>query len=129
VDDEASIRFFLQEALEREGYQVTPVECGEEALQRARPKRFDLALIDLRLPGMDGMQVLKPCARHHRHSHYRTHCLRLTGPRQSKRCGRARNDYLFKPCKDGRATRERSLWAVETPTRAAPAAVIIAVGT
>jgi two-component system, OmpR family, response regulator len=99
VDDEASIRFFLLEALEREGYHVTPAECGEDALQRAQAESFDLALIDLRLPGMDGMQVLKTL----RQASPDTAIIVLTAHASLESAVEAlrqgAHDYLFKPCK------------------------------
>ena len=58
VDDEAGIRFFVQEALRRAGHQVAAVSSGEEALARLEEESFDLAIVDLRLKGMDGMEVL-----------------------------------------------------------------------
>ena len=60
VDDEAGIRFFLQEALQQIGHSVVAVSSGEEALDRLRDARFDLILLDLMLGGrVDGMRVLE----------------------------------------------------------------------
>ena len=59
VDDESSIRFFLSEALDRDGYQVTTAQDGYEALEQLRHDHFDLVLLDLRMPGINGMQVLE----------------------------------------------------------------------
>ena len=58
VDDEESMRYFLTRSLRRERYEVEAAASGEEALELAAGGRFDLALLDLRLPGMDGMEVL-----------------------------------------------------------------------
>ncbi len=58
LDDEAGIRFSLQEALSNDGHQVTAVASGEKALEAIRAQMFDLALIDLVLPGIDGLDVL-----------------------------------------------------------------------
>ena len=58
VDDEPSIRFVLQDALEREGYQVSVAERPSQALQLARQTAFDLALLDLQMPEMDGLSLL-----------------------------------------------------------------------
>jgi DNA-binding response OmpR family regulator len=60
VDDEAGIRFFLQEALQQIGHVVVTTSSGEEALDRLRDGRFDLILLDLMLGGrVDGMRVLE----------------------------------------------------------------------
>jgi DNA-binding NtrC family response regulator len=59
VDDEPNIRLLLQEQLEPEGYQVTIVASGEEALSRSATRVPDLAVIDLMLPDMDGMALIE----------------------------------------------------------------------
>jgi DNA-binding response OmpR family regulator len=60
VDDEAGIRFFLEEALQQIGHSVVTVSSGEEALDRLREARFDLIMLDLMLGGrVDGMRVLE----------------------------------------------------------------------
>ncbi|NBD36757.1 MAG: response regulator, partial [Chloroflexi bacterium] len=59
IDDENSIRFFLQELLEKDGHRVTAVASGEEALERIAEKKFDLALVDLKLQGISGTEVLR----------------------------------------------------------------------
>ncbi|MFL5348121.1 MAG: sigma-54-dependent transcriptional regulator [Hyalangium sp.] len=59
VDDEEGVRSFLAESLELDGHQIEEAPGGEEALQRLRAKSFDLVLTDLRMPGMDGMQLLQ----------------------------------------------------------------------
>lgn len=58
VDDEQRIRKLLRMYLERESYIVTEVDNGEEALQVALSKTFDLIILDVMLPGIDGMAVL-----------------------------------------------------------------------
>jgi two-component system response regulator AtoC len=59
VEDEKLLLGSLKKALSREGYQVVTAACGEEALESFREKSSDVVLLDVRLPGMDGMQVLK----------------------------------------------------------------------
>jgi DNA-binding NtrC family response regulator len=59
VDDEYLIRWTLQQNLEREGYEVILAETGEEALEKIKDEAPDLALLDIKLPGMDGYQVLE----------------------------------------------------------------------
>jgi CheY-like chemotaxis protein len=59
VDDEKNIRLTLSRALEGLGLQSETVVNGEEALSRLQERAFDLVLLDLRMPGMDGMEVLR----------------------------------------------------------------------
>jgi len=58
VDDEATIRLTLGTLLKRTGYEVTPAENGREAIALLEQQRFDLMLVDLKMPEMDGMQVV-----------------------------------------------------------------------
>jgi len=60
VDDEAGIRFFLEETLRRAGHAVVTASSGEEALDRLRETPFELAVLDLKLGGrVDGLRVLE----------------------------------------------------------------------
>ena len=59
VDDEYLIRWTLQQNLEREGYEVLLAETGEEALEKVKEEAPDIALLDIKLPGMDGYEVLE----------------------------------------------------------------------
>jgi|WetSurMetagenome_2_1015567.scaffolds.fasta_scaffold05072_2 two-component system, NtrC family, nitrogen regulation response regulator NtrX len=58
VDDEAGIRSTLRQILEDEGYAVEEAESGEQALPIAAAEDFDVILLDVWLPGMDGLEVL-----------------------------------------------------------------------
>jgi DNA-binding NtrC family response regulator len=59
VDDEPLIRDTLAEFLRQEGFAVTACATGEEALALATEQRFDVALCDVQLPGMDGVELLQ----------------------------------------------------------------------
>jgi len=59
VDDEEDIRELISLNLKREGYEVRPVETGEEALAEARRGVASLIILDLMLPGIDGLEVCK----------------------------------------------------------------------
>lgn len=54
VDDEESIRRNLHIYLEDEGFEVSDAESGEEALELLTHRFFEAAIVDMRLPGMDG---------------------------------------------------------------------------
>lgn len=58
VDDERAVRNALREILEHEGYRVEEATHGEEALQKAAEDRIALVLLDIKMPGRDGMEVL-----------------------------------------------------------------------
>ncbi|MCP5114599.1 MAG: response regulator, partial [bacterium] len=58
VDDEPLIRQSLKGVLEDEGYQTTEVESGEACLMELGRNRYDLVLLDVWLPGMDGLDTL-----------------------------------------------------------------------
>ena len=59
VDDEQLIRWSLEKNLTKQGYEVVPEATGEDALRRLSEEDFDLMLLDLRLPGIDGLEVLR----------------------------------------------------------------------
>ncbi|MGH2888271.1 MAG: response regulator [Solirubrobacteraceae bacterium] len=59
VDDEQSIQTLLSYPLRKDGYQVTSAEDGIEALQRFGEARFDLVILDLILPKLDGVEVCR----------------------------------------------------------------------
>lgn len=59
VDDEEDILELLKFNLSREGYQVSCAASGEEALSQVRSKTPDLMVLDLMLPGIDGLEVAK----------------------------------------------------------------------
>jgi DNA-binding NtrC family response regulator len=59
VDDEPLIRDTLAEYLTQEGFTVVACATAEEALERAEEERFDVALCDVQLPGLDGLALLE----------------------------------------------------------------------
>jgi DNA-binding NtrC family response regulator len=59
VDDDTEIRQTLAERFRRLGMAVTEADSGEQALARAAQTRFDVALLDLHLPGLNGIEVLE----------------------------------------------------------------------
>jgi len=59
VDDESGIRSSLQAILREEGWQADAVATGEECVKAAAKKSYDLILLDVWLPGMDGLEALR----------------------------------------------------------------------
>lgn len=59
VDDDESIRKVLRTILEEEGYSVDTAASGKEAIRKSYKKFYNLALIDIRLPDMEGTKLLK----------------------------------------------------------------------
>lgn len=58
VDDEPPVRKVVRQALENSGHEVVEAEDGEVALEACRAKAVDLAITDLFMPGMDGLQLI-----------------------------------------------------------------------
>jgi DNA-binding response OmpR family regulator len=63
VEDEETLLFTLKHNLKREGYQVLTAARGDDGLRIAREQRPDLIVLDLMLPGIDGMQVCRALRR------------------------------------------------------------------
>ena len=58
VDDDESIRRTITSILEEKGYTVDTAENGKEAIRKSKTKFYNLALIDIRLPDMEGTKLL-----------------------------------------------------------------------
>jgi DNA-binding NtrC family response regulator len=59
IDDDASVRKVITMALEDEGYSVDTAENGSEAIQKCNANFYNVALIDIRLPDMEGTKLLR----------------------------------------------------------------------
>jgi two-component system OmpR family response regulator len=98
VDDEVAVLHFFERILRHEGYTVMTAASGEAALRATADQQFDLALLDLKLKDMSGLDVLE---------HLRQHCpLTITiiitahGSLETsiKALRQGVHDYLLKPC-------------------------------
>jgi len=63
VDDEKSMCQFLSIMLRKEGYEITAVNNGKKAIEEIRGGRYDVVLTDIRMTGMDGIEVLREIKR------------------------------------------------------------------
>jgi len=59
VEDEAKVAKFIKDGLTLEGYRVESVSSGESGLRRLSQKQYDLLILDIRLPGIDGFEVCR----------------------------------------------------------------------
>lgn len=59
VDDEDHLQEVLGLLLELDGHQVTTAFSGEQAVERAKESQFDLVITDFKMPGMNGMEVVR----------------------------------------------------------------------
>ena len=96
VEDETSIQIILRTYLESAGYTVKVVDNGPEALQQVRQWQPDLVVLDLNLPGMDGMEV---AARLRQESDVYMFMLTARGDEADRVAGLrlGADDYLAKP--------------------------------
>src|SRR6476659_7493461 len=96
VDDEHSIQTLLSYPLRRAGYEVISAHDGQEALQRFTEARFDLVILDLMLPKLDGIEV---CRRMRSHSQVPIIMLTAKGDEIDKVVGleMGADDYITKP--------------------------------
>ncbi len=57
VDDDELVRKSVTMALKANGFSVDSADCGKEAVEKTIHRRYDSAIIDLKMPGMDGFEV------------------------------------------------------------------------
>ncbi len=65
VDDEADFRAVLRKRLSRRGLLVSEAQGGEQALEAAAAQTFDVVVLDMKMPGMDGLETLRLLKRGH----------------------------------------------------------------
>jgi DNA-binding NtrC family response regulator len=97
VDDEDALRTVLSSELSSEGYEVRTAGDGDEAISGLQKENFDLVLLDIRMPRMNGFEVLK----YVKEKHPKTKVVMLTGfadlknAIESKKLGA--EDFVSKP--------------------------------
>ena len=120
VDDNSDVRGAVAEGLRRMGHDVTTAASGPEALERLQPGVFDVAVLDIRMPGMDGLDVLRTLKR----ARNPVGVVMLTGQHDVEEAVQAHrlgaDDYLAKPVRV--ADLDRLLERVVTAERRYPEA-------
>ena len=66
IDDDASIHLVFRDEMEEEGYEVHSAFSGKEALSGLKIMTPDLVVLDIHMPGMDGLEVLRKIKEHNR---------------------------------------------------------------
>jgi len=99
VDDEEDFLNSISKRLEARDFSVTSVNRGQKAIETARKKNFDIALVDLKMPGLDGENTLKAL----KEENPFIEIVMLTGHGSidsAAQCTRmGAHSYLQKPCK------------------------------
>jgi len=97
VDDEKAMRNLCSQILDEEGYEVSLAEDGKEAVNKVLREDFAVAIVDIKMPGMDGMEVLRFIKKHKSH----TEVIMITGYGTIKTAVEAMKlgaaDYITKP--------------------------------
>lgn len=99
VDDEAMIREVMRIELPRMGHDVTVCESGEKALEVIETGPFDAAIVDLRMPGIDGWQVVDQLKEVSPDTQIIIHTAHGNLDEAVTAIRRGANDFLQKPCK------------------------------
>lgn len=99
VDDEQDILNLVEYNLKKEGYKVSCVQTGEEALESAKSKLPDLIVLDLMLPGVDGIDVCKTLKQDSKTAHIPIIMLTAKGEESDIVTGLeiGADDYITKP--------------------------------
>ena len=99
VDDEPDIRLLVRLVLEMEGYEVMEATSGQDALAAVDERRPDLILLDIRLPGMDGWEVLRQLRENDGEDHLPVVIMSAhsSEPTLDRATSMGSDDYLVKP--------------------------------
>ncbi len=97
VEDEAKVARALQEGLEREKYEVVVAPTGEEGFFLVNEEEFDLVILDLMLPGRDGLQVLSTLRKRGMHTPVLILTARDAIEDRVEGLDKGADDYLVKP--------------------------------
>ncbi len=131
VDDEAAVLHFFQKALQRVGFQVTGTMSGEAALEWIAQQEFDLALLDLQLQNVSGLDIMEQLQQQWPATPVIIITAHASLETAVKALRRGVHDYLIKPCsidelqnsvRAGMLRREQELQrrAMAVPTQSEP---------
>ena len=97
VDDEEDVRLFLNDFLGERDFWVDTAGSGEEALEKLTKQSVDIILLDIMMPGMDGLQCLEKV----KQKYPKTSVIMITALKDEARMAKAKklgaHDYIVKP--------------------------------
>ncbi len=101
VDDAVTVRMYHRMLLEEDGYEVAEAENGQEALEKAMLNTFDLFLVDVNMPVMDGYEFLKEVRQQPEIMHVPAVMISTEAEPQDRYAAleAGGNDYIVKPVK------------------------------
>lgn len=102
VDDHPSLLRNLVALLEDEDFTVVATVSGEEALQRMAEQDFQVAIVDMRLPGISGSELIEIAAKGHPHLHFIIHTgsVDFVLTPETIALGIGEDDVFYKPISD-----------------------------
>ena len=98
VEDEKPLARLLMQALERAGYEAAAVHRGDTGLERLRAEAFDALVLDLSLPGLDGLELLRLLRAERNHTPALVLTARGSVEERIEGLYSGADDYLAKPC-------------------------------
>jgi twitching motility two-component system response regulator PilH len=103
VDDSPTERAFMENLLKKRGYEVTVVESGDVAVERAKNDQPDLILMDVVMPGLNGFQATRAIAREEKTKHIPVIICTTKDQETDKIWGlrQGAKDYVTKPVNEG----------------------------
>ena len=88
----------LTHMLEKEGFEVVLAVNGQEAVDKFKQEPFDVVIMDVQMPVMDGLEATRLIRQHEKDSGHRTPIVAVTAGMDRNSCiGAGMNDYLAKP--------------------------------
>ncbi len=97
VDDEEDVRLFVADFLGEREFQVTTAESAEDALEKFKKSTYDIVLLDVMMPGMDGIQCLELIKK----DYPKTAVIMITALKDEVRMAKAKKlgavQYIIKP--------------------------------
>ena len=99
VDDSPTERAFMEGLLKKRGYDVLLVDSGEHAIERAKSEQPDLILMDVVMPGLNGVQATRAITREEKTKHIPVIICTTKGQETDKLWGmrQGARDYIVKP--------------------------------